>query len=189
MLNPDSTVHRANNNAMDNGGGISLYRSFLTILGNCILERNTASMNGGGIYAVSSSITGASSIVSPNHFFSLNSNTANRGGGMYFEASSQLTIRKSTDTDITVTIYLYVIMANNVAREFEGGFFVADETITGICNSDLSETQSLGSDCFFQEIDTFEDPLPESKNTIPSSVHVKQFSSCFWIKHIWRPIG
>ena len=154
-FNFDSTVFVTTNTALDNGGGISLYRSFLTILGNCTLEGNTARMNGGGIYAVSSSVTVVSNIETPILLLALNSNTANRGGGMYFEASSQLTILKSTDTDITKTINLYVTLANNTAHEFGGGFFVADETNAGICNSALSMTQSLGSDCFLQVIDTF----------------------------------
>ena len=155
-FNPDSTVSITNNTATDNGGGISLYRSFLTILGNCTLEGNSALMNGGGIYAMSSSITVASSAASPTHFLVLNSNAANRGGGMYFEANSQLSILKSTDTDINTKINLNVTLANNVAK-LGGGFFVADESNTGICNSVLSNTQSLGSACFIQGIDTFED--------------------------------
>ena len=175
MFNPDSTVSITNNTATDNGGGISLYRCFLTILGNCTLEGNRALMKGGGIYAVSSSITVASSAASPTHFLALNSNTANRGGGMYFEANSQLSILKSTDTDINTRINLNVTLDDNVA-EFGGGFFIGDETNTGICNSVVSNTQSLGSECFIQEIDTFEDEQTQvlfmSNNTAISGSNI-----------------
>ena len=155
-INSDSTVSITNNSVLENGGGISLYKSIWTIFGNCTLEGNTAQMNGGGIYAISSSITVASNTASPTHFLALISNTANRGGGIYL-ASSQLTILKSTDTDITTAIIdLYVNLTNNIAHEFGGGFFVDDETNARICNNTVSKAQSLGSDCFLQVTDTFE---------------------------------
>ena len=156
MFSPESTVHITNNTALYNGGGISIYKSFLTILGNCTLDGNTAHMNGGGIYTVSSSITVASNAISPIHFLSLKNNAANRGGGAYFEANSQLTVLKSTDVDIFTRLSTYVNVANNTAYHSGGGFFVADETSIGICSSILSNTISLGSHCFLQEVETFE---------------------------------
>ena len=149
---------------MESGGGISLFRSFLTIYGNCTLEGNVALVRGGGIYAVSSTITISSDTASPTHFLALYHNTADKGGGVYFEANSQLNIRKSTDTDISTIISLSVLLANNVAY-YGGGLFIADETSAGICNSVPSETRSPASECFIQEVNTFKTQSVQSAQT------------------------
>ena len=169
-FSPESTVHITNNTAMYNGGGISIYKSFLTILGNCTLDGNTAHMNGGGIYTVSSSITVASNAISPTHFLSLKNNAANRGGGVYFEANSQLSILKSTDVDINTRLDTYINVANNIAYHSGGGFFVADETSVGICNrTTRHDTVSLDSRCFLQNIDTFENSEVQTQTLFMSN--------------------
>ena len=154
----DSTILIANNTALENGGGMSFYKSLFTIFGNCTLDGNSAQLNGGGLHLVGTQVTLASDAASPTHYLALNRNTANRGGGVYLETNSHINIRKSTDTDITITISLFLNVTNNIAT-YGGGLFISDETSTGICNSTLyTDTPLLSSECFIQEIDAFELP-------------------------------
>ena len=154
----DSTILIVNNTALENGGGMSFYRSLFTIFGNCTLDGNSAQLNGGGLHLVGTQVTLASDAASPTHFLALNRNTANQGGGVYLESNAHINIRKSTDTDITITISLFLNVTNNIAT-YGGGLFISDETSTGICNSTLyTDTPLLSSECFIQEIDTFEVP-------------------------------
>ena len=154
MLASEGTVLISDNTASQNGGGISTFRSRLTLFGNCTLEGNRALYNGGGIHAVGSSLTLTLSDTSLVHSLALSRNQATKGGAIYFEANAHLNIRKLTNTATAVP--LFVNVTNNVAK-YGGGFFVADETSTGVCNSTSSDIQTLGSDCFIQEIDAFED--------------------------------
>ena len=125
----------ANNQAQDNGGGIYLFVSHFSCEMSCNFSNNTAHL-GGGIHAIGSIVllsrdleciitigclpTKASLIFSKNY--------AVRGGGLYFEANSEL--RGPKDKHRTYEI----VFSNNDAREEGKAIYVDDSTYLASCN-------------------------------------------------------
>ncbi len=110
---------------------------------------NIAENNGGGIYAVSSTIELTHSYVN------IDSNTANAsGGGVYLQQSSKLYLLKETK-ERTVWKRIYVkLLINNNSAQYGGGIFVEDDTDSGSCRVEAIETdtQPIFADCFIQQL-------------------------------------
>ena len=120
------------NNSVTNsdGGGIYLQQSLLEIKGSCTISNNYAA-RGGEIHAKSSTIT----VYKPGSVQFVQNN-ADKGGGIYLEADSYLSILLSyvgTETLFTFT--------DNHAN-CGGALYVADDTNSASCSPNFS--------CFFQ---------------------------------------
>ncbi len=108
-----------------------------------MIAHNTAENNGGGIYAVASTIKLTQSYVN------IDSNTANAsGGGVYLQQSSKLYLFKK-DENSTQDQYVKLMINNNLAQ-YGGGIFVADDTQRSACGGGTTETDAISADCFIQ---------------------------------------
>ena len=116
----------AYNTALDsNGGSISLRQSDLEIKGTYNVSSNRA-VRGGGIHAISSSI----SVHQPGVLQFID-NSAVNGSGMYLEVSSKLyVLRKRPHPSIKENL---LVFENNHASHAGGAVYVADDTSTGSC--------------------------------------------------------
>ncbi len=103
--------------------------------------------NGGGIHAVSSTIELTQSYVN------IDSNIANAsGGGFYLKQSSKVYLFKNNPE--SSVLYVKLMISNNSAQ-YGGGIFVADDTESGACREETTETngtQTTFADCFIQTI-------------------------------------
>ena len=139
-------IYMTHNAATDTGGGIYLYQTELKLQGDTNITQNTASKRGGGVHAIASSIMLALYQIrhssSKLHVFS---NSAERGGGICFEASSKLYVMSNV-RDI-------VYFEHNMA-DYGGAIFVDDKRNIGTCNSSYSliVTEISESECFFQVV-------------------------------------
>ncbi len=111
------------------------------------IAHNIAENNGGGIYAISSTIELSLSYVN------IDSNTANAsGGGVYLQQSSKLYLFKRY-AEYPIQQYPYVrLMINNNLAQYGGGIFVADDTERSACRGVVTETDAIKADCFIQTI-------------------------------------
>lgn len=107
----------AKNQAEDNGGGIYLFISHFICEISCnFSENNAISGYGGGIYAVDSIVflgnESDSAYLDDSSILSLifRSNRAARGGGIYFEANSEIRGPKETNQSYKILLNLTVIM-------------------------------------------------------------------------------
>ena len=143
MTGPMVNIKITNNRATSAGGAIYLHQSRLSLQGVCDISNNTA-VNGGGIYAVSSTIVLEDSLTSYNHV-SLTSNYADRSGGALF-----LSTNSKLYTVILFTAHP-VYLINNSA-ENGGAVYIEDETNNQQCYSNSSDSvNSMSStECFFQ---------------------------------------
>ena len=128
-----------NNSANDSGGGLYLYQSKLDCKSNGALNiiGNNASDKGGGIHAISSII--ALNVLRPGTLL-IGQNSANMGGGLYFEMNALLYIllyfKESPPS------YAPIITRNRA--NCGGGIYMADfETCTAL-------SQSIIKQCFLQ---------------------------------------
>ena len=142
----------ANNNAASSGGGVYLYQSEINCQDCCRLEilNNTAMETGGGIHAVSSSVkayTGESQITTSVVHFSQNS--AKKGGGLCLEVNAKLYVLKPYSSK--VTLYALQFTAN-VAAEYGGAVYVADDTNSVTCASTSYQTHYTSTECFMQTL-------------------------------------
>jgi predicted outer membrane repeat protein len=144
----------ANNHALDNGGGIYLYRSdfnckmnsTIKILGNCAVN------NGGGIYAVSSAIkvTYVRDFDRKRALLYVTSNTAINGGGIYLAANAKLLVLKEGTVKNSLSNSSNYFIGNH-AEQYGGAVYVADETNAATCegNDDDSFYSGSATECFF----------------------------------------
>ena len=140
----------AMNEATNSGGGIYLYRSKLKCResSNVTLLNNTAMRKGGGINAISSSITvihmrHSNTARSQLHF---DANYATEGGGLYLEANTKLYVIKIGSTKEIIPSVSVVFKRNSA--KYGGAIFVADKTI---CQSTPNTiTDSDVTECFLQ---------------------------------------
>ena len=140
------SVKITNNRASSAGGAIYLHQSRLNLQGVCDISNNTA-VNGGGIYAVSSTIVLADSLISYN--VSLTSNYADRSGGAVFlSANSKL----YTVILFSTTISAHPVYLINNSAENGGAVYIEDQTNNQQCYSNSSDSvNSMSStECFFQ---------------------------------------
>ena len=146
----------ANNSALDNGGGIYLYRSdFNCRIGSAIeIIDNSARIEGGGIHAISSAIKITYVRDSSTKRASLNftGNRACNGGGVYLEANAKLMVLKEGTNRRNLTHSSSIFFRNNIAKECGGAVYVADETNSATCegNNATNSRHSDATECFFQ---------------------------------------
>ena len=132
----------AHNTAVNNGGAIYLEGATLEIFGSCDMSQNRAT-RGGGILAGSSTIT-----VYQQGKLTLQDNIANKGGGLYLEASAKLYLTKSVSELLTFdsSIHTMVLFAGNRAA-YGGAVYIADGTNSGACkNAQECPLQTVISD-------------------------------------------
>ncbi len=101
--------------------------------------------NGGGIYAVSSTVELTQSYVN------IDSNTANaNGGGVYLQQSSKLYLFKEYEE--FGRLLIVKLWINNNLAQYGGGIFVADETQRSACGgaTETGDTLTILGDCFIQ---------------------------------------
>ena len=150
-----------NNTARKNGGGVYLYRSNLVSIGfsHTVFSGNIAGGDGGGIYAISSSVTvfhksqysqyyNTDQI---NHVW-IHDNKAERGGGMYMGANAKLYVLQYDATMYHFESGPYPVTFEKNSAIHGGGIFVDDETNTGTCASTSGISYSTTTECFLQSI-------------------------------------
>ena len=134
----------AKKQAEDNGGGIYLFISHFICEISCnFSENNAISGYGGGIYAVDSIVflgnESDSAYLDDSSILSLifRSNRAARGGGIYFEANSEIRGPKETNQS-------YKILFDSNYAHMEGkAIYVDDSTYMATCNQHHAQ-------CFLQ---------------------------------------
>ena len=146
-----------NNMALDNGGGIYLYRSDFNCRINSAIEivGNTAHTEGGGIHAISSAIkvTYIRDSYSGRSSLNFSGNTATNGGGVYLEANARLIVLKEGTNGANLNHSSSIFFMGNQAKECGGAVYVADETNAATCEGAGAINSSHHSDaneCFFQ---------------------------------------
>ncbi|XP_064388868.1 uncharacterized protein LOC135336920 [Halichondria panicea] len=111
--------------------------------------------NGGGIYAVSSTIKLTQSHVN------IDSNRANAsGGGVYLQQSSKLYLFKENKESKRGNGFYVKLMINKNLAQYGGGIFMADDTQSDTCRRGATEddaTQNIFADCFIQTIKLYGD--------------------------------
>ena len=165
----------ANNYANFSGGGIYLYQSELNCEINCNLtvSGNTATQKGGGIHAVSSTI----SIEATYDQFTLRNyisymsfimNHAYKGGGVCLEMNSKLYIQKEENFWNQIGKKFLKFIANSANQG--GAIFVVDETYFQTCTND---SESKLRECFFQmlELNVMFQLSPKKQNVLFSQNH------------------
>ena len=128
----------ANNSAMEAGGGILLDHSELSCLngGTISFWMNFGSEEGGGIMAITSSITIS---VENSNILTLNSNQAKKGGGIYFEVDSKLTILKSSANATHGDVVKFI----HNSAEYGGAVYVSDDGMCSLTTVNQCPFQSL----------------------------------------------
>ena len=137
-------VKLLNNRASQNGGGIFLYRSELDVEQSApfriFISNNTAEQKGGGIHA-------AGSLIKLTQFASMviNSNSAEKGGGVSLESDAKLYkyIHTSRDSDSLGNDTKLNFTGNSA--KYGGAVYVDDHTYSTTCTSQSTQ-------CFFQVI-------------------------------------
>ena len=169
----------SNNTAIDSGGGIYLYQSELNCRNknNFELRRNSAMAKGGGIHAVSSTITADYDIsgyaysnfrvYSGSRIRFVSNDAGGAGGGIYLENGAKIIVFSKSDSDRPH----YTILFDGNTANYGGAVYVADNTISGTCASTSFEASSTTTECFFQTLElktivfTFENFIPNYINT------------------------
>ena len=124
-----------NNTATVNGGGVSLLQSSLEVQESYSMISGNYAMRGGGLHASSSTV-----VVYQQGTLQITHNFAENGSGIYLEESPQINVLKresSFSNDI-------LVFSDNHANRFGGAIYVADDTNSGAC--------SPNSACFIQTI-------------------------------------
>ncbi|XP_064397068.1 uncharacterized protein LOC135343947 [Halichondria panicea] len=181
-INTERTI--ITNNTATSGGGIFLGESTLFITKPIEIYHNTAHQDGGGIYAYSSRVefrsnkqseivyniaenngggiyAAATTIKLTQSYVNIDSNTAKaKGGGVYLQQSSKLYLFKEVFEYLANNSnyqLLYVkLMINNNSAQHGGGIFVADDTESGTCRGEGTESrQTIFVDCFIQTINLY----------------------------------
>ena len=159
------TVRR--NTAYNSGGGLYLSQSELYGLreSTLIISSNSAGTRGGGIHAVSSSIKGTvtgivqtdrksntTSEVYKGAQINIISNSAPRGGALYLESNSKVTLLKDF-IFYTLMNHSAVTFIGNTAT-YGGAIYVDDESNLATCVSNPFDVNSPKSECFVRVIAT-----------------------------------
>lgn len=121
-------------NKANMGGGVYLQQSSLEINGMHIVFDNNTSLWGGGIYGFESTIT----INQPSALDLIN-NSAERGGGFYFEVNTKILVKKYNPEQFFPVVIMH--FADNYAM-LGGAIYVDDNTYYGAC---ITSTE-----CFIQ---------------------------------------
>ena len=152
------TMEIINNTALDIGGGLYLYQSELSCLGqsNLKISGNFALNEGGGIYAISSIIIifnkpkGDSDYET--NYMRISENIAMRGGGIYVELTTKFYILEyQPNYSESNQIRNSVLFEANFAL-YGGALYVADETTAGTCKSTSPFIYSFKTECFIQSL-------------------------------------
>ena len=120
------------------GGGVFLQQSSLEISGmhiSCNIFDNNASVWGGGIYGFASTIT-----VNQPSALHLMSNSAERGGGVYFEDNTKILIKKHYKEQLFIPEVITNFAGNRAT--FGGAIYIEDNTYYGACVT--------STECFIQ---------------------------------------
>jgi hypothetical protein len=141
------------NNANHSGGGMYLFQSEIINEGHIFLIENTAMYKGGAVHMIGTRvnipINSFTSRAAPGTIHIID-NTAEEGGGMYFEGNSKLYISKEGPITSYVTKNRKSVFANNSAN-YGGAVFIADSTDSGSCSSMSSDSvQSAATECAIQ---------------------------------------
>ena len=145
----------ANNQAQDSGGGIYLFISHFICEISCNFSKNSAIKRGGGIYAVDSIIflSGNESDIYLSAAITLilnfKGNRAARGGGIYFEANSEIRGPKRSSLG-------YKILFESNHANMEGNAIYVDDRIY------LATCSQHHAQCFLQ---TSTSPVINSSST------------------------
>ena len=149
----------SNNSALDSGGSIYLYQSELNCAGNSSLELlgNDAADRGGGIHAISSTITAeyrfaTSAHIDPPYVGSkiklINNRAAWVGGGICLENNAKIKVLNLEKGGVLVKVYTVEFYGN--LAEYGGALYVADNTTSGTCASTSYQIHSTLTECFLQ---------------------------------------
>ena len=164
----------ANNTAETYGGGAYLFKTELTVVGDCMLQENSA-IDGGGIYSLGSTITmsttGPSTAIPVASQLTFSNNEATHGGAVYLKGNSKLYTYK-LQAELLVLLENYVdhlVTTNFISNTavYGGAVYIDDES-TGICQSSSTQLQVVSSECQFQTIAVY-----DSSNTSLSEVRYK----------------
>ena len=159
-------VNITKNKAYKTGGGLHLSQSELHALRESVvvISSNIANTKGGGIHAVSSSIK--CSVTGSDYSYqneirremyegalmTIEGNEAQRGGALYLEANSRVTLLKDylfyTLMNVSALSFL-----NNTAM-FGGAIFIDDQSNSGSCASNPFDINAQQSECFIHVIAT-----------------------------------
>ena len=163
MMGPMINVKITNNHASSSGGAIYLHQSRLSLQGVCDICNNTA-VNGGGIYAVSSTIVLEDSLITYN--VSLTSNYADRSGGAVFLSTS------SKLYSLFISSIAHPVYFINNSAENGGAVYIEDQTNIEQCSSDSFQPMS-STECFFQIIAVY----PEELQYIQTNIQALSFTN------------
>ena len=147
MVDVHGKVTITTNRATVCGGGMYLYHSSLTSREDSTLTlfHNKGTEKGGGVMAISSSIT--INVNNSENIMNIAHNKAENGGGFYFKLNTVFTILKS---DPNTSHHEIVLFNSNLAHEHGGAIYLSDD---GMC------TLSSVSDCSFQVYAMYQ-PMP-----------------------------
>ena len=160
-------VEANNNSASKSGGAIYLSQSEMYSLreSTLLVSNNNAVETGGGIHALSSSIkctvTGSKEkdrsgkVIGENYEGArvlLMNNSAPKGGALYLEANSKVTLLKDYIFEILVNHNGMAFIGNTAS--YGGAIYVDDESNSATCASNPFNVNSPKSECFIRVIAT-----------------------------------
>ena len=165
FVDKDSSVYVTNNNASQDGGGLYLSQTQLLCFqdSNLAISDNTA-VDGGGIHAISSSmkamITGLKYYVNESESveeykgaqLNILRNTAQRGGGIYLEANSKITLLKDYIFDSNIDEKAINLTGNRA--KYGGAIYVSDQSNSDSCDSNPFKANAPKSECFISVVST-----------------------------------
>ena len=138
------------NHATVSGGGMYLFQSEIFSGGHIVLKRNTAVKKGGAMHVIGTRLNirfASPLILGTLHVFH---NTAEEGGGIFFEGNSKLYLSKEDPFSHFTTDKRKSLFISNKAR-YGGAIFIADGTDSGTCASVPSNgVQSITTECTLQ---------------------------------------
>ena len=162
----NNRVYILNNSASTSGGGLYLSQTELLSVQESTLtiSSNNAHEKGGGIHAVSSSIkctVAGSQYTDPSGnmieeykgaIVNITENAAQKGGGIYLEAYSKITVLKDYifETDMKRNAVNFIGNSAN----YGGAIYVDDETNSASCVSNPFEVKTPKSECFISVVAT-----------------------------------
>lgn len=148
----------SNNSALNSGGGIYLQQSELYCGGKTSLELlgNNATDKGGGIHAISSTITAEYSFPFLTKQYAgskvrlINNMAVRTGGGIYLENNAKVKILNVERSTYKKPEQIHTIVLHGNVAEYGGAIYVADDTTSGICVSASYQTHTPVTECFLQ---------------------------------------
>ena len=155
-----------NNSASISGGGLYFAQSELFSLRESTLtiSSNSATEKGGGIAIISSLVT--CTVTGSQHMdqngnmienymgavLNITENTAQKGGAIYLEANSKVTMLKDYvfKTDMKLNALNFI----RNSAQYGGAIYIDDATNPGLCESNPFEVKSPKSECFIRVVST-----------------------------------